>query len=76
MRKGEALAMCSKPLIAEGAWPGQNWGGEICGGFCGGILSLQAKGFPVLIKFGAFMGGGSDTLFLVPECKVTVKHLQ
>ena len=26
-------------------WPRQIWGGEICGGICGGILSLQAKGF-------------------------------
>ena len=42
---GEALTMCSKPLIAEGAWPRQIWGGEICGGFYGGILSLRAKGF-------------------------------
>ena len=43
--------MCSKPLLGEGAWPRQIWGGEICSGFCGGIFEPASKGFPVVKTF-------------------------
>ena len=45
MRKRWGADNVLKTTYWEGAWPRQIWGGEICGGFCGGILSLQAKGF-------------------------------
>ena len=51
MRERDTENNVLKTTVAEGAWPRQIWGGEICGEFCSGILSLQVKGFPVEKEF-------------------------